>query len=340
MKKIILFILLLGNLPLSAMNIGNLHRYRAQLFAGEPFLAEERLGRLDIQVGAGSTTHARTQNGQKTDILVADGTHAYTGTFHITEATFSYSQNFSHGLFAGVFVPFRSIKITNGCRIDCRSKQKTPVQSFKKRGSGDVTLYAGWTINYQETCVLDYIDATFKLGALIPSAPKKDPVNPLSIPLGYNGHPGVTFVADSSFGIYDWLTVGAHAETILFFAKKQNERKARIHKGPAWQVGIYARADHLVRGLSGLIGYSYTQQQKESLYVHSAAPLAIFPVNSLCTGWSMHTLHTGIEYDFTKENMKYGPRVGAFYDIQMSGKNTFNANLGGGTFGLDIACCY
>ena len=54
----------------------------------------------------------------------------------------------------------------------------------------------------------------------------------------------------------------------------------------------------------------------------------------------MHTIHTSAEYDFTKDYMKYGPRVGIFYNVQVAGKNTFNADLASGTVGLDIVWCY
>lgn len=354
-KIIVLALALLVHLDSCAVNIGNLHFFRAQPFCGEPRLERCWLASADVAISGGSTNHSYDDCGNKRDFLAFYGDHAYKGHFHLVEATLSYIQNFVRGFFAGIFVPVRSMHITNICRLDCISKEKTPLMALKKRGVGDVTLYGGWTINYQDTLVLDYIDATVKVGALIPTGAQKNSTNPLSIPLGYGGHPGLTLCADGSLGVYDWLTVGAHFETIIFFSKNQQFCPdvidnicsapcitANVHKGAIWQICTYVRADHLIRGLSALVGYSYTQQRKESVSacLSDMYNSIIIPRNSLCNGWSMHTVHTAIEYDFTQECMRIGPRIGAFYDIQVKGKNTLATNMGGGMFGLDIVMCY
>ena len=52
--------------------------------------------------------------------------------------------------------------------------------------------------------------------------------------------------------------------------------------------------------------------------------------------WNMHTVNFVAEYDFTKEDAKVGNRIGLFYNLQFAGKRTFNTNIAGGTYGLDI----
>ena len=51
----------------------------------------------------------------------------------------------------------------------------------------------------------------------------------------------------------------------------------------------------------------------------------------------MHTIHLFTEYDFTKQNNKFGPRIGFFYNVQVGGKRIFKTNIVGDSFGLDIA---
>lgn len=413
-KRILIGSLILLNI--NTITIDDLHFYRAQPFFGEPRLEKAWLGSLDFTVGAGSTNHARNEQGKKTELLNIYGPHnmhllgsgvpknsndqtsiiltnlarlpasncfgqlLYSGHFKITEATASYIQNFTRGFFAGIFLPIISMEITDVCYTDlsscsdsCPNRETPQWQAFlnsfqtilqaynlyagpvKKHGLGDTILYGGWSTNYQDTQVIDYIDATIKLGAIIPTSPKKNENNVFEIPLGYEGHSGVILCASGSFGTYDWLTIGSALEALFFFDKQKDlhmktdyhqngfiklaHGTVQEHKGPLWRLGGYTRADHLVRGLSFLIGYSYTQQNKNTLSPCDTMLFNCAVVNSdnLLKGWRMHTLHWGADYDFTKENMKYGPRVGAYYDLQVGGKRTFNTSMGGGTIGVDIA---
>ena len=280
MRKVILLCLMCIT-SFNSNAINNFQFYRAQPFFGEPRLEKAWLGSADCTISTGSAHHT------------PDKISPLNGKFHITELTLSYIQNFTHGFFAGIFAPARFMHAAS--KISC--------QSAKIRGIGDTTLYAGWTKNYQETQRLDYIDGTFKLGLLLPTAKKTH--NVFKIPLGYNKHTGLVFSAGGSLGAYDWITVGGQLETLLLIGDRS-----------LWQLGLYARADHFVRGLSFLTGYSYTQQNHR---------------------WNMHTINLAAEYDFTKEYMKYGPRLGAFYDIPISGNNIFKTKMGGGCFGVDIA---
>jgi len=225
--------------------------------------------------------------------------------------------------------------------------------AMKKNGVGDAVWYLGWTKNYQETIKLDYIDFTAKLGALIPSA---DPANPslLDIPLGYNKHPGIAFTLDSSIGAYDWLTVGGHLGALALFDRETTacmqtdlqpndvtafiKGKACEHSGPIVQAAAYAKADHLVRGFSLLTGYSFTQKAHDCLTPCDTKLFTQRIVNQdpRLQGWEMHVIHLFAEYDFTQEDMQFGPRVGLFYNHPFAGKRIFITNMTGGTIGLDI----
>ncbi len=223
------------------------------------------------------------------------------------------------------------------------------------RGAGDTTLYGGWTYNYQETETLDYIDSTIKIGVLFPTGALKNENLVFDIPLGYGGHWGIPFEFEGSFGTWDWLTVGVHAGAIIFFDKtkclrmktdinqngfiKLAQGTACVEKGSLWNAGIYFKADHICRGFSLLAGYSFVQQSADWVMPCNCTIFNETIVNSdqSLQKWNMSTVHLLADWDFTREHMRCGPRIGAFANIEVGGKRTFNTSVGGGSFGLDIA---
>lgn len=306
----------------------------------------------------------------------------FTGSFSFLELNFSYIQNFACGFFAGLELPVKRFKLTDIDFRDCTQTVCCPnntipqwrdfLDSFdlilqehnlricpiKKSGIGDLILYTGWTVNYQETEVIDYIDGTLKLGINLPTAPGKCESSVFDIPLGYDKHTGIITTFDGSFGTYDWLTIGAHLEALFFFSRQRNihmktdlnqngfiklaQGEANIHKGTIWRLGAYSRADHVVRGFSFTIAYSYTRQNPDKVVPCDAKLFDTTIVNSdeAFQGWDMHTLHFTAEYDFTTECMRVGPRLGIFYNVQVGGHRTFDADLGGALFGVDVSWCF
>ena len=59
--------------------------------------------------------------------------------------------------------------------------------------------------------------------------------------------------------------------------------------------------------------------------------------DSTIAQWNMHTFNFALEYDFTREEEKIGNRIGLFYNLQIAGSRTFNTNVTGGIYGLDIS---
>src|SRR5204862_3907143 len=73
-------------------------------------------------------------------------------------------------------------------------------------GFGDLSSYLGWTHNYQETTILDFIDTTIMKGILAPTGKKRKENTLFSLPLGYNGHWGWPITGMASLGLYEWIT--------------------------------------------------------------------------------------------------------------------------------------
>lgn len=238
------------------------------------------------------------------------------------------------------------------------AKYNLSIAGVHEKGIGDFTLLFGVTRNYQETEILDYIDTTFKFGFLFPTGKVRNEHDVFSLPLGYNGHYGFPVTFDASLGMCDWMTFGMHLEVIPFLNKAQNihmktstlqsgmiklaQGCACIQQGPLWEAGLYAKADHLCRGFSLIFAYIFDRKSPDKI---SPRDDAAFPGDALCSdemfkGWQMHTLNFIAEYDFTKENATFGPRIGLFYNLEVGGKRVFNTSMVGGSFGVDVAVCF
>lgn len=304
----------------------------------------------------------------------------FKGKFSTVEAPLMFTQNFKCGFFVQFYVPIRKLGLCNICSEDqsptddvCPNRNTFEWQAFlnffdtilqnyyltiknyKKTDAGDTTLLAGWTCNYEETEVLDFLDLTIKGGLLVPTGREKNENEPFDIPSGYNGHVGFPLRVDGALGSYDWLTIGGHLGMLLFGAKTKDIRmktdtrqngfiklahgRARIDKGTIWEAGAYVKADHAARGLSLVIGYTFMNKYDDKITPCNTTIFDTATVNSdeLFKGWNMHTVHFIAEYDFTKENKCLGPRVGIFYNLQVGGKRVFKTSMAGGMFGLDIA---
>jgi len=222
-------------------------------------------------------------------------------------------------------------------------------------GVGDLTSWLGWTHNYQETKSLDFIDFTLMTGFLAPTGKTKNENKLFSLPTGYNGHWAIPLCGILSIGYYEWVTFGGYVNSLFFFNKDQTMRlktdcaqsgiiklacsEVSVHKGPLINTGLYFKADHFGHGFSFTTAYSFASQQKDHLTPKNSITFNQDVINSDATlaGWNMHTFNFALEYDFARENDKVGNRVGLFYNLQVAGKRTFNTNMVGGIYGLDIS---
>ncbi|MCL5876138.1 MAG: hypothetical protein M1114_06735 [Candidatus Dependentiae bacterium] len=309
-------------------------------------------------------------------------TLSYGGKFSIIEANFFFTQNFKSGMFFQLHFPVRSMKITDVAFTDLSPVDSiypninTPAwQNFlalypnafaqrfnlnicgtRSTGIGDLSMLLGWTRNYEETEILDFIDFTIRFGVLIPTGKKANINNVFSLPLGYNGHVGIPITFDIAFGSCDWFTVGAHLGAMPFAHTTNKVRVktsgqqsglirldticAKIHGGMLWDATGYLKADHICAGLSLLVGYTYAHKQANAfkqISENTTNPIVhCFPECDLInSGWTMQTLHLLAEYDLLHE-CSVTPRVGFFYNHPITGKHIFKTGMVGGTAGIDF----
>jgi hypothetical protein len=222
-------------------------------------------------------------------------------------------------------------------------------------GVGDLSSWIGWTHNYQETKSIDYIDYTFMAGLLAPTGKKRHENKLFSLPTGYNGHWGFPLCAMTSLGWYEWITIGGYINSLFFINRNQTMHlktnpdqtgiiklatgDVSVHKGPLVNTGIYFKADHVGHGFSFTTAYSFAFQQKDQLTPQNPSifDCAIINSDSTIAQWNMHTFNFALEYDFTREGEKVGNRIALFYNLQVAGIRTFNTNIAGGAYGLDIS---
>jgi hypothetical protein len=314
------------------------------------------------------------------------GNLAFTGNFALFELIGEWYQNIVNGFFIQLHLPLiRSLTISNirfqdlSPDSDVFPDKNEPIwQAFlsdlgpifnrygiefksmqNRTGIGDFSFLVGWAGTYQNTCVLDFVDASAKIGALFPTAQTTNINRPFDIPLGYNGHYGLPLKFDCAIGAFDWLTLGFHIGALFLFKKnrtmrlKTDERqngfillaqdKVEIDPGTIWEIGNYFKADHFVRGLSLLSGYSFTKRDPDTFELKNKSsefePVIINSDERL-RSWNMHTLHAMIEYDCANTVKEIGVRVGLWFDIILAGRRIFNAHLYDLMLGLDCAWIY
>ena len=307
------------------------------------------------------------------------GRMIYDGTFKVTEANFMFTQNFTHGFFGQIQVPVRTMELCDLCRCDispsdlpCPNRDNiwwqaflenfdailrrycVQINCFKHTNAGDAAFLLGWTTNYEETEVLDFIDITLKSGLLTPTGRERDIRNPFDIPSGYDGHYAIPLFLDTAFGLYEWLNLGFHVNALVFFKTtktipmktslaqngfvKLARGRAEIDRGTLWNIGSYLKADHFAHGLSLLVAYSFAQQDQTKLTpCETLFDATIVNNDETLSGFKMHVLNFILEYDFAREDSRWGPRVGFFYNLQVGGKRVFKTNMAGGLFGLDVS---
>jgi|GEM_PF-1073752 len=227
------------------------------------------------------------------------------------------------------------------------------LKSFDKTVLGNPTILFGITHSYVHTTFLDFIDVTAGTGITFNATSRSGLKQVLAAPFFDRSFTGIPLQVRAAIGAYDWLTLGIYGEATLFFDGHQkrhvttsDKQQGMIHlavtdvkvkKGPNVHVCGYIKADHVVRGLSLLFGYSYVFSAKETVH---AVNKTLFPYDAInknkqLKSWDMHTLHYIFAYDFSLQHSWYGPRVSIGYNQIVSGKRIIKSNMLSGEFGIE-----
>ena len=317
----------------SANAIDNPHFWRGTNFLtefNEPRLAWPWLRSGQVTLGFGTTESARDAEGHHVPLIglydpgLATNPAFDHARFHIIEANLSASQNFDRGFFAQAHIPLRKLSFTHLPLLDQLQGSHT------HRGFGDLSVLGGWTMNYENTQDLDYIDATFRAGVLFPTGSKRKPIYLIDISNGYNGHYAFPLSVDVAIGWYDWITVGVHGGLMPFLSRSLEHELVYPSPGTIWEANAYFKADHMLLELSFLFDYSYVHQSGPSQQV------VLLNNDPQFHSWTMHTLNFLISYDFANSQQPYLPEVGFYYNLIVGGKRIFNADMAGISLGCTL----
>ncbi|MGB8468396.1 MAG: hypothetical protein WCE21_05325 [Candidatus Babeliales bacterium] len=307
---------------------------------------------------------------------------AFTGNFHIVEFMLHYYQNLIHGFFLHFHLPIRILRIDEIGYKDLSplagpftaynstwqellknlkaifNRHDIHINSTMNAGVGDLTMLAGWTWNYQGTTVWDYVDITGQWGFLAPTGKRKNIDNPFELPLGYNGYWGVPVSFDLSAGILEWITMGFHVGALFLLNRTSTERiqtapdqtgfikltkaKVCIDPGTVWQASVYAKADHIARGFSFILGYSFNTRDRSIIEGSSFIPLTLRKLNKdpQLGHWRIHTIHVNFEYDFSCMRTDKLPHVGLWCNITTGGMRIFDTLMTAPYLGIDLSWCF
>lgn len=114
--------------------------------------------------------------------------------------------------------------------------------------------------------------------------------------------------------------------------------EADVSPGMVWRMGTYFKADHFFNGLSFLLGFTYEQQNRTHVVPCDQTLFNRAHVNNdeRLRKWARTIIQINAEYDFGLERSCVGPRLGFFYNREITGLRVFEIHTLGGYFGIDI----
>jgi len=291
------------------------------------------------------------------------------------EYNFFFTYNVLPYIFFQIHLPIRTVEILSPHVVDLSSpsvknspewrlflqnfdaildRHNLSLKPFLKTVFGNISILGGFSHSYIEHYFLDFIDISLVSGLTIPTEQKQTLKNIAAIPFFHQGQLGIPLQGRFSIGAYDWLTIGLYGEITFFLDKISKEKvttsleqngilnltTAQVdkHKGPRFQIANYVKADHIIRGFSFFLGYSFAGAYNDILHAKNIKLFSYEGINhnEQIKGWNMHTIHYAFEYDFSLKNAQIGPRISLGSIMIIGGKRIIKTNLMMFQLGLDI----
>jgi len=297
----------------------------------------------------------------------------FDGRLSFTGGSLAIAVNITDKAFIGVNIPHYKLDVTNITWKDItpEAEQDAAWIQFKThfdeilrlnnislaptsvKQIGDMLVYAGWTINSEDQDQLDFVDFGLRMGFLLGNDIRADVNQAFSFPGGYDGHKGILADASLGLGMHSKISLSLYAKAIVLLNSTQTTRmqtaagqngfiklakgEANYNPGNIYSVGGALKFDAFDQ-LSLFFGYLYNHRQDDKL---TAKDSILFPpeiINSDANmhGWSMHTISSGLELDFTNYERKIHPRATFGYNYIVKGTNIFLNNTVGGGFALAL----
>lgn len=249
------------------------------------------------------------------------------------------------------------------------------IDGSKRQGFGDPVISLGWEgFSAEMSDILSNVAGYAQIGVSLPAAKKRNPDQIFELPLGYNGHIGAVGRVALEACFFKAITVGVQAGSTTFLRENMDVRlhtdittdhaqngwivlqKAHVKEdlGSLWDLGIYLKADKLVKGVAATVGYAYSKQEQTSYKVNDTAYLKAYVAaqvaansfisqnyyansDSRLKGWNMQTLFGALSVN-TRE--AFGTSVGLLcsleYNYPIAGKYTWVTGVAAGTAGFSV----
>lgn len=223
-------------------------------------------------------------------------------------------------------------------------------------GVGDLDLHVRWNYLIDHRWMMRSIDSYIQVGLLCPTGLKTNVNDPLSVPLGSNGHWGVYFDALPEFELKQDLKVGFLLGALYQFKTSRNMRlalgkepvvysplvgKVEVDPGMTIKFSPYLTLENLTDGVNFQFRYTYLKHTADSWkdersdktirsYLDSSASSVGLSVDDIAKNigqkkwlsrWTLHVASFQVTYD-SKQAMKnwaWSPNFYAIYDFPMSG---------------------
>jgi hypothetical protein len=246
---------------------------------------------------------------------------------------------------------------------------------FSKGSIADPAVFLGWqgyAAGNFGMCIQDLIGELLA-GCSIPVGAQDRTDRVATLPLGYDGHFTIFGRGNAEMHIFKMFSVGLNAGVAIFIPRTDLRRmktsaaqsgiielefgKAELNPGALWQLGGFAKLDRPIGGLTALIGYSFTAQERNKLTVKDSNFLSTFIAadnvstnptrttkdvivnsNNTLSNWFVHTLHFLLEYNVRAHiHSAAAPNVSLYYNLPIDSRLTWKTDMLGGGVGFSAA---
>ncbi len=305
------------------------------------------------------------------------GSVNFQGKFSVKELYLEATKNFTRGFFLqGALIvrdlQIHAISMQSNLNPDLTSpQQQTVIQTLtnalntyglleaegglRKYGLLQSYILTGWSHHFQTLEHVDFLDLTLKAGLSFPESIDLENTSLFAFPFPGNRQIGIPLSASIATGFLDWLTIGgtvicmpwlATTSTFIMNPTGSNttflvplQGVAKAQKNAFLYSSAYIQADHVMKGLSCKLAYSYTSDGQITLSPQDTIsfPKNIVNQNPALQGWYAHTLWGELEYDFCTQEHPNLPILKLFCTSPIAGKNIIKTSIEGGFLGLILS---
>lgn len=236
--------------------------------------------------------------------------------------------------------------------------QKILPTSINRSGMFTTAFYIGYNTTFTHFKHLDFVDILIKTGFASPESMHDTNNSIIQYPFNPNFNFGYPCIGAVSIGLLDWMTLGWNGTVEPFQSAMKNiainntnshnqllipeSSMALIKRGPLFSTSVYLEADHVISGVSGTVGYTYTKSLDFTIQPLNTVqyPATRANYSTLFDAWSMGSFYFEVDVDFADESKPNAPVIGLFCVIPITGQLCPKSNIFGGSCNLQISYAF